>query len=58
MNDRREVFLENQINIYKALIRDMENSNMNQKEKKDLLNIRDLHRKYSDEFESLLIKNQ
>ncbi|MBI9099992.1 MAG: hypothetical protein JEY91_16035 [Spirochaetaceae bacterium] len=58
MNDRREVFLQNQINIYKALIRDMENSNMNQKEKKDLLNIRDLHRKYSDEFESLLIKNQ
>ena len=57
MYKNRERFLEKQINLYETLIADLENSRINQKEKKDLLNIKDLYRKYTGEYNALLMKN-
>jgi hypothetical protein len=57
MYDNREFFLEKQINLYEVLINSLENSKMNQKEKRDLVNIKDLYKKYTSEYEALLITN-
>lgn len=54
---KREVFLEKQINLYATIIDNLENSKMNQKEKKDLINIKDLYQKYVGEYKDLLVKN-
>ena len=58
MSDNRKRFLEKQINLYAELIEKLENSNINQKEKKDLLNIRELYTKYNCEYQDLLVLNQ
>jgi len=54
---KREIFLEKQINLYATIIDNLENSKMNQKEKKDLINIKDLYQKYVGEYKDLLVKN-
>ncbi len=46
----RETFLEKQINLYEVLIKNLESSKMNQKEKKDLLNFKELYKKYIGEY--------
>jgi len=55
MSDTRKRFLEKQINLYAELIEKLENSNINQKEKKDLINIRELYTKYNREYKGLLV---
>ncbi|MDA3809210.1 MAG: hypothetical protein PF518_02655 [Spirochaetaceae bacterium] len=54
MYNNREEFLDKQIGIYELLIVDLENSNMNGKEKKDLEMIKVLHDQYINEKEELL----
>ena len=56
MNKEREFFLEKQINLYSILISDPEKSNMNQKERQDLINIKDLYEKYNIEYEDLILQ--
>lgn len=57
MSDNREAFLEKQINLYSVLINDLEKSKMNGKERRDLLNIKELYTKYIGEYKSLLLDN-
>lgn len=57
MYNNREAFLEKQINLYSVLIDDLEKSKMNGKEKRDLMNIKDLYKKYIGEYKYLLVEN-
>ncbi|MBB6478571.1 hypothetical protein [Spirochaeta isovalerica] len=54
MDNKREIFLEKQINLYSELINDLENSNINRKQRKDLKNFQDLYRQYIREYKSLI----
>jgi len=54
MNNRRELFLEKQINLYSELINDLENSNINRKQRKDLKNFQELYRQYITEYKTLI----
>jgi len=54
MNNNRELFLEKQINLYSELINDLENSNINRKQRKDLKNFQELYRQYISEYKTLI----
>jgi hypothetical protein len=54
MNNNREIFLERQINLYSELINDLENSNINRKQRKDLKNFQELYRQYIVEYKTLI----
>ncbi len=54
MYNNREMFLEKQINLYSVLIDDLEGSKMNHKEKKDLVNIKNLYKEYITEYKTIL----
>jgi molybdopterin converting factor small subunit len=58
MFDKREMFLENQINLFAVLINDLEGSKMNGKQKRDLVVIKELYKKYIGEYKSLLLENE
>jgi hypothetical protein len=51
----RELFLEDQISLYRNLIDDLENSRMNGKEKKDLEIFKNLYSQYMGEYKSLSV---
>lgn len=53
MYKQRELFLKKQMDLYADIIDDLEHSKINQKEKKDLLNIKDLYDKYEGEYKDL-----
>ena len=57
MNDNREDFLEKQINLYADIIDGLEGHRKNHKEKKDLQNMKDLYKKYVEEYKALLLEN-
>ncbi|MBN2656931.1 MAG: hypothetical protein JXR86_07705 [Spirochaetales bacterium] len=54
MSNNRELFLEKQINLYSELINDLENSNINRKQRKDLQNFQELYRQYISEYKMLI----
>lgn len=56
MNNKREVFLEKQINLYAEIIDKLECTEKNRRQKKDLHNFETLYRNYLGEYKSILLK--
>ena len=54
MINKREAFLEKQINLYNKLIDELENSRLNREQKQDLQNLKVLHEQYIQEQKVLL----
>lgn len=54
MINKREAFLEKQINLYNKLIEELENSRLNREQKQDLQNLKTLHQQYIEEQRLLL----